>query len=180
MIQQNYSIRNAIPEEYLNIGAFMADVYSKQDGFPKKSEQPDYYDMLVNIGTLTAKPKTELLVAVDFDEQIKGAVVYYGDMKYYGSGGSATLELNTAGFRFLAVDPLTRRQGIGQALVKECIRKAGETKRTQMIIHSTLAMQAAWKIYDHLGFKRSEDLDFLQGELPVFGFRLLFQTDVQP
>jgi hypothetical protein len=42
-----------------------------------------------------------------------------------------------------------------------------------LIIHSTMAMQTAWKMYERLGFKRSEDLDFMQGELPVFGFRLL-------
>jgi hypothetical protein len=34
------------------------------------------------------------------------------------------------------------------------------------------AMQTAWNMYENLGFKRSEDLDFMQGELPVFGFRL--------
>jgi len=30
-------------------------------------------------------------------------------------------------------------------------------------------------MYENLGFKRSEDLDFMQGELPVFGFRLLLK-----
>src|SRR5664279_106006 len=38
MIQQTCIIRNAIPEEYLNIGAFMAYVYSKLDGFPMRNE----------------------------------------------------------------------------------------------------------------------------------------------
>ena len=42
-----------------------------------------------------------------------------------------------------------------------------------MIIHSTMAMQTAWKMYEKLGFKRSGDLDFIQGELPVYGFRLV-------
>jgi hypothetical protein len=27
-------------------------------------------------------------------------------------------------------------------------------------------------MYEKIGFKRAEDLDFMQGELPVFGFRL--------
>jgi hypothetical protein len=36
-------------------------------------------------------------------------------------------------------------------------------------------MQVAWKLYDAMGFKRSEDLDFMQGKLPVFGFRLDIQ-----
>jgi hypothetical protein len=34
-------------------------------------------------------------------------------------------------------------------------------------------MQTAWKMYEGIGFQRSADLDFIQGQLPVFGFRLL-------
>ena len=34
-------------------------------------------------------------------------------------------------------------------------------------------MQVAWQMYEKLGFKKSEDLDFMQGELPVFGFKLV-------
>ena len=45
----------------------------------------------------------------------------------------------------------------------------------EVIIHTTKAMQTAWKMYEGFGFKRSEDLDFMQGELPVFGFRLQMQ-----
>jgi hypothetical protein len=36
----------------------------------------------------------------------------------------------------------------------------------------TQAMQAGWRMYGNLGFGRAPDLDFMQGELPVFGFRL--------
>ena len=151
----------------------MAQVYSQLEGFPKESEQPDYYKMLANIGGLTTKPGTELLVAVSPRDEIAGAVVYFTDMKYYGSGGTATKEQNACGFRLLAVDPLTRGQGIGKLLTDECIRKAKDKKVDQMVIHTTMAMQTAWKMYETLGFKRSEDLDFMQGELPVYGFRLL-------
>jgi ribosomal protein S18 acetylase RimI-like enzyme len=93
-------------------------------------------------------------------------------MKDYGSGGIATREENTSGFRLLAVDPASRGQGIGKLLTIECIRKAKGKKSDQVIIHTTMAMQTAWKMYENLGFRRSEDLDFMQGELPVFGFRL--------
>ena len=174
MNKQEYAVRNARLEEHLKIGGLMVDVYSQLEGFPKETEQPGYYQMLKNIGTLTTNPETELLIAISSEAQIAGAVVYFGDMKYYGSGGTATSESNSAGFRFLAVDPKVRRQGIGNLLIEECIRKARESHRTQMIIHSTKAMQTAWKIYLNLGFKESEDLDFLQGELPVFGFRFVY------
>ena len=166
-------IRNAKPAEFEEIGKLMIQVYSQLEGFPKESEQPDYYKMLAQIGELTNKPETELLVAVSNEGKISGAVVYFSDMKYYGSGGTATKEQKASGFRLLAVDPLTRGHGIGKLLVNECIRKAKDKKLSRVIIHTTMAMQTAWKMYEGLGFKRSEDLDFKQGELPVFGFRLL-------
>lgn len=172
MNHPTYTIRNAHPSEFAAIGKLMVQVYSHLEGFPKASEQPNYYKMLANIGDLTNQPETELLVAVSGDGNIAGGVVYFNDMQYYGSGGTATLEKNAAGFRLLAVDPLTRGQGIGKLLVNECIRKAKDKKLAQMVIHTTQSMQTAWKMYEAIGFRRSEDLDFMQGELPVFGFRL--------
>ncbi len=129
--------------------------------------------MLANIGELTKKPATELLVAVSPEGKTAGGVVYFSDMKYYGSGSSATKEQNASGFRLLAVNPSCRGKGIGKLLTTECIRKAKNQKHHQVVIHTTKAMPVAWKMYEKLGFHRSDDLDFMQGELPVFGFRLL-------
>lgn len=173
MNKREHIVRNAKASEFEEIGKLMVQVYSQLKGFPKESEQPDYYKMLANIGELTKKPKTELLVAVSSEGKIRGGVVYFSDMKFYGSGGTAAKEQNSSGFRLLAVDPSTRGQGIGRLLTNKCIRKAKDLKHYQVVIHTTKAMQVAWKMYENLGFKRSEDLDFMQGELPVFGFRLL-------
>ncbi|MEJ8757462.1 GNAT family N-acetyltransferase [Pontibacter sp. H259] len=172
MSQPHYIIRNAKPSEFSAIGKLMVQVYSQLDSFPKEDEQPAYYSMLYNIGEFTNKPETELLVAVADDGKIGGAVVYFGNMQYYGSGGTATQEQNAAGFRLLAVSPEARGLGIGKMLTLECIRKAKQSNLSQVIIHSTKAMQTAWAMYERLGFKRSEDLDFMQQELPVYGFRL--------
>ncbi|MBC5772457.1 GNAT family N-acetyltransferase [Pontibacter sp. KCTC 32443] len=172
MTQSLYTIRNAHPSEFAAIGKLMVQVYSQLEGFPKEEEQPAYYNLLYNIGEFTNKPDTELLVAVADDGKIVGAVVYFGDMQYYGSGGTATQEKDAAGFRLLAVDPSARGQGIGKLLTLECIKKAKDSNLSQVIIHSTKAMQTAWQIYERLGFKRSQDLDFMQQELPVYGFRL--------
>ncbi|MBC8047366.1 MAG: GNAT family N-acetyltransferase [Fimbriimonadaceae bacterium] len=174
MDQQEYKVRNAFPSEFEEIGKLMVKVYSQLEGFPKPTEQPNYYKMLANIGELTMKPETELLVGVSSNDKMAGAVIYFSDMQYYGSGGTATREQNACGFRLLAVDPLTRGKGIGKLLTNACITKAKDKKISQMIIHTTMAMQTAWKMYEELGFKRSEDLDFMQEELPVYGFRLLF------
>lgn len=166
------TIRNAKPEEFAAIGQLMVNVYSNLDGFPKPDEQPTYYHMLANVGALTEKPATDLLVATIDDDKIVGAVVFFSDMKFYGSGGTAAREENAAGFRLLAVSPAHRGMGIGKVLTMGCIQRAKEMKRAQIIIHTTMAMQTAWKMYEKIGFKRSEDLDFMQGTLAVFGFRM--------
>ena len=175
MDNQYYDVREAHPEEFARIGALMVDVYASLDGFPSPDEQPGYYDLLANIGDLTSNPSTKLIVAVSKSGHIGGAVLYLGDMKYYGSGRTAPKERHAAGFRLLAVDPATRGQGIGKLLSIACLQMAKDEKQPQMIIHSTKAMQVAWKMYEKLGFKRSEDLDFKQGDLQVYGFRLILK-----
>jgi len=174
---QAYTIRSAMPSEFLEIGRLLVEVYSRQHGFPKQADQPDYYKLLANVGDFTRVPGTELLVALSPEGKIEGAVVYFNDMKNYGSGGTATTELNTAGFRLLAVNHKARGKGIGKLLTQECINKARANNLSQIIIHTTMAMQTAWRMYESMGFKRSGDLDFMQGDLSVYGFRLTLKKE---
>jgi GNAT superfamily N-acetyltransferase len=173
MSDQLYNVRNADPSEFGKIGQLMVNVYSQLDGFPNETEQPEYFQVLRDVGAFTQKPDTHLLVAVTENNTILGALLYFDDMAYYGSGGTAIKEKNASGFRLLAVDPAARGKGIGKLLAEECIRKARQKKNRQLIIHTTKSMPAAWHMYEKMGFKRSEDLDFYQGDLHVFGFRLL-------
>jgi GNAT superfamily N-acetyltransferase len=168
----SFSCRNANPSEFESIGQLMVSVYANLDGFPKESEQPAYYRMLAQVGSFVENPGTEILVAVNEKNDILGAVVFFSDMQFYGSGGTATQEKNAAGFRLLAVSDEARGLGIGKLLTNACIEKAKVKKRAQLIIHTTMAMLPAWRMYEKLGFERSVDLDFMQGQLPVFGFRL--------
>lgn len=174
MATERFFIRNAKPSEYGAIGQLMVGVYSSLEGFPKPADQPAYYDMLKNVGQLTQQAGTEIIVAALKEDKAIGAVVYFKDMKHYGSGGAATREFNAAGFRLLAVDPACRGMGIGKALTLECLRRAKGHGRNHLVIHTTMAMQTAWKMYEAIGFLRAPDLDFTQRNLPVFGFRYRF------
>lgn len=166
------NVRNAKPSEFASVGKLMVNAYNSLEGFPKANEQPGYFHMLANVGELTKQPGTELLVAVDDQDNLLGAVVFYHDMQYYGAGGTAKNEKNACGFRLLAVDPKARGRGIGKMLTGECIRKAKANHVQYLLIHTTAAMQIAWQMYEKLGFKRAADLDFRVGEFPVYGFRL--------
>ncbi|SHJ28087.1 GNAT family N-acetyltransferase [Aquimarina spongiae] len=174
-MNQEFIIRNAKEEEFKNIGGLMVQVYSALEGFPKINDQPEYYEVLKNVGDLTKNSNTELIVAVSEQGKIGGAVVYFRDLKDYGSGGSISLEneKNASGFRLLAVDPETRGMGIGKKLILECIQRSEASNFEQIIIHSTKTMHTAWKMHEKLGFKRSEELDFMLGDLGVFGFRYI-------
>ncbi|GLH68797.1 N-acetyltransferase [Geothrix rubra] len=166
-----FLIREARHDEFDELGRLMVAVYAGLVGFPGPEEQPRYYDLLTHIGRMAEKPGAKLLVAVA-EGRILGGVVHFSDMAQYGSGGSATGERDASGFRLLAVGPDARGMGVGKALVQRCIDFAKEEGHGQVILHSTEAMKVAWGMYERLGFERSPDLDFLQGELPVFGFRL--------
>lgn len=167
-----FTIRNAKPSEFKEIGKLMVKVYSELEGFPKANEQPKYYNTLANIGDFTRKPDSELLIAISPIGEILGGVLYFSDMQYYGSGGSAPLEKNASGFRLLAVSNSARGLGVGKALSKTCIENAKKKGHKQVLIHTTEFMKIAWDMYEKLGFKKSEELDFKQGNLQVYGFRL--------
>jgi len=166
------TIRELSPQEADALGGLMVRAYSGLAGFPSPSEQPGYYQMLRDIGSFAERPGATILVAVSPNAELLGGVVYFGDMSQYGSGGAATSETDASGMRLLGVDPRFRHCGVGKALTEACIELARKSGRAQVILHTTKAMQVAWNLYEKLGFVRSEDLDFHQQELPVFGFRL--------
>jgi GNAT superfamily N-acetyltransferase len=168
-------IHDLRPEEAEALGRLMVGVYASLEGFPTPAEQPAYYDLLANVGRFTGKPGARVLVAHSAGGELVGGVVYFADMAQYGSGGTATQERNASGIRLLGIDARFRGLGAGRALTEACIQLAREAGHGQVILHTTQAMQAAWGLYERMGFARSEDLDFLQQGFPVFGFRLRLQ-----
>lgn len=167
------TIRNATPGEYTAVGALLVNAYSQLDGFPSPAEQPDYYKTLANVGQLLQAPGTEILVAVDNDNTILGCMVYYANMQYYGPHEISIQEENAAGLRLLAVRPNMQGLGIGKQLTRAGIEKARAQGKVQVILHSTTAMKIAWAMYEKMGFTRSEDIDFVQSGLGVYGFRIV-------
>ncbi|WP_018623573.1 GNAT family N-acetyltransferase [Kangiella aquimarina] len=175
MNMTEFTIEKVQTDDFDRIGKLLVRVYSSLDGFPKPDEQPDYYRMLLNVGDLTLVPTTEILVAKDSNGKNIGAVVFFSDMKHYGSGGTAVHEKNACGFRLLAVDPDARGLGVGKALSMACIERARNLGKGKVVIHSTEAMKVAWGMYERLGFERALDLDFMQQKLKVYGFRLILK-----
>lgn len=169
---KRFEVRCAHPNEYEALGQMTLEIYEQLPGMPSRDEQPAYYSMLYSVGDRANKPTIEILVAVTPDKALLGGVTFVGDMAYYDSGGTAGRVTGSSGIRLLAVKPEARGAGVGRALTNACIQRAIERGSVQVILHSTKSMNIAWGMYQRMGFLRSPDLDFSQGELSVYGFRL--------
>ena len=75
--------------------------------------------------------------------------------------------------RLLAVAPEARGQGIGEALVNECVRRARRMGATELGLHTSRSMEVAMRMYRRLGFVRAPEHDFQpEGAELVEGYRL--------
>ena len=169
---KKFEVRRAHPVEYETLGRMTVQIYEALPGMPSTAEQPSYYAMLFDVESRANKPTIDILVAVTPDNELLGGVTFVGDMKYYDSGGTASTNTQSSGIRLLAVKPAARGFGVGRALTEACIQKAIEGGSAQVILHTTESMKIAWGMYQRMGFRKSPDLDFSQGKLAVYGFRL--------
>ncbi len=165
-------VRGARPEELPRLGALIADAYAALPGMPGPTNQPAYYAMVRDAAARARNPAIHVLAAVGPGDALFGSADFIDDMAHYGSGGMATTRVNAAGIRLLAVAKEWRGHGVGKALSRYCIEQARALGRSTLVLHTTRAMETAWRMYEQLGFQRVADLDFRQGALDVFGFEL--------
>ncbi|MEJ2042807.1 MAG: GNAT family N-acetyltransferase [Reinekea sp.] len=175
----NITVRDVFLSEHKALSELLVSVYSQLPGFPLPDEQPGYYEALKHVGELVEQDSIRVMVAVSDLGNVLGCIAYFDNMSVYGSGSIADHQPNACGIRFLAVDANARGLGIGRKLVNCCFELAREANHQQIILHTTTAMIAAWRLCESLGFQRSTDLDFLQEGLPVYGFRYHMSKDYE-
>jgi GNAT superfamily N-acetyltransferase len=112
----------------------------------------------------------EVLVAVDGDGGVLGAVTYVPD----ASSPLAEFDApDAAGIRMLAVAPAAQGRGVGEALTRACIDRATSAGRAALLLDSTEWMTTAHRLYGRLGFERAPELDWEVGPgLRLRAFRL--------
>jgi GNAT superfamily N-acetyltransferase len=108
--------------------------------------------------TLAHIDPAEQIVA-EQDGHIVGAVLLYRAGAVFDGPDGETVQLEHPEVRLLAVAPAARRQGVGKALVHECIRRARQSGSSAIQLHTTDFMQTAMCLYERLGFVHAPDLD---------------------
>ena len=109
------------------------------------------------MATLTDPAPAQHMVA-EKEGVILGSVLLYPPGTAFSTPDEGPLACPEV--RLLAVAPEARGQGIGTALMKECIRRARRLGVVCLNLHTTDMMQVAMRMYERMGFVRFPDLDF--------------------
>ncbi len=109
------------------------------------------------LATLRETGPVQRLVAVDMTG-IVGSVLLYPPLANAYNG----VEVNVPApeVRLLAVVPRGRGQGVGTALMEECVQRTRQMGATQLGLHTMEVMQAAIRMYERMGFVHTPALDF--------------------
>jgi GNAT superfamily N-acetyltransferase len=109
------------------------------------------------LATLTEVAPAQQIVA-EKEGAILGSVLLYPPGTAFSTPDEGPLTCPEV--RLLAVTPEARGQGIGTALMQECIRRARRLGADCLNLHTTDMMQVAMRMYERMGFVRAPDLDF--------------------
>jgi ribosomal protein S18 acetylase RimI-like enzyme len=101
---------------------------------------------------------TEIVVA-ELDGEIVGAVGYVGPHRPKPDFFDPEWPM----VRFMSVVPKARGQGVGQALLHECIRRAERDSTRLIALHTTPVMEAAQSMYRRAGFEVVRHLPDMYG-----------------
>jgi ribosomal protein S18 acetylase RimI-like enzyme len=106
---------------------------------------------------LDAEGALERIVAEQKGVLLGSVMLYPASANAYDNpiAGSGWPEL-----RLLAVAPWARGQGVGTALVEECMRRARCAGASALGLHTSESLQTAIRMYERMGFVRAPEGDF--------------------
>lgn len=121
-------------------------------------------------GALAVEGQAARIVAVQDGELVGSVMLFPPDTQSYGDAGARA---SVPELRMLAVAPSARGQGVGQALVEECVRRARRAGATALGLHTSVSLHAAICLYERMGFVRAPEDDFQpEGAELVTAYRL--------
>ncbi|MGD0353332.1 MAG: GNAT family N-acetyltransferase [Dehalococcoidia bacterium] len=154
MVNKNILIRNARSDELDEVSLLLKDAYQQYENIIRPEAWKPYLEDIMDVRS--RRGKSDLIVA-ELNHRLTGSVTLYLDGSHSfpeaWPGGWAVV-------RLLAVHPKYRGQGIGRALMEECIHRCRQAKVAAIGLHTTEAMDIARQMYERMGFVRVPESDF--------------------
>lgn len=154
MVNKNILIRNARSDELDEVSLLLKDAYQQYENIIRPEAWKSYLEDIMDVQSRLGE--SDLIVA-ELNHRLAGCVTLYLD------GSHSFPEAWPRGWavvRLLAVHPEYRGQGIGRALMQECIHRCRQAKVAAIGLHTTEAMDIARKMYERIGFARFTESDF--------------------
>lgn len=161
-------IRDARPNERAIIRELTLRAYAEHAAVMQPSAWEGLRDAIRS--ALGSEEPAERIVAERGGALVASVLLFSPEASAYGgaAGGQGAPEI-----RMLAVAPEARGQGLGEALVAECIRRARQAGASEIGLHTSHSLRAAIRLYERLGFARAPQYDFQPpGAELVMGYRL--------
>jgi GNAT superfamily N-acetyltransferase len=149
-----FIIRNARPEELDEVSLLLRDAYQQYENFIPPERWKQYLEDIVDMRSRLGE--SDLIVA-ELNNRLVGSVTLYLDGSH---SFPEAWPMSWAMVRLLAVHPEYRGQGIGHALMEECIRRCRNSKIAAIGLHTAEAMYVARQMYERMGFVRVPESDF--------------------
>jgi GNAT superfamily N-acetyltransferase len=145
---------------------------SAYEEYAAKMPPDAWEEYRANIVSTLADVKPAEQIVAEQSGRVVGSVLLYPAGTFVHVPDDAPIVLEFPEVRLLAVAPKARGQGIGTALMQECIRRARVAGVPILTLHTTDMMEVGMRMYERLGFQRAPEIDFYPAEnVVVKGYR---------
>lgn len=142
-------IREARDEELDTVASLTVDAYAEYAA----RMSPDAWSIFASeIANVRGRLDDSQLLVAERDGALVGSVTMFAGWRGAQEG--------TAGVRMLAVPPANRGEGVGRALMEECLRRARDSGKHRIVLTTTQEMAAIREITESMGFTREPGLDY--------------------
>ena len=153
------SIRDARGDELDAVAGLLGDVYGVFRPYLPPAAWQRYIGEIVDVRSRAGECQ---VIVAERDGRLVGTIGLYPD------ASRSALERWPAGWasiRTLAVHADWRRHGIGEALARECVRRARGFAASAIGLHTAPHMPVATRLYERVGFRRAPAFDIEIGEM---------------
>ena len=151
-------IRRLLPGEERAAGDVTALAYRRQA--EPASSNPDYLERVADVATRVRH--AVVLVATE-DGRVAGSVTVELTGRIPGGHPRPPLEPGQAHVRMLGVRPDAQGRGIGRRLMEGAADEARRAGKRRITLETTESMRAAQHLYESMGYRRLDDLEFDDG-----------------
>jgi len=123
------------------------------------SEYNEWENFCKRIGSMSSLSEESEIIVAEFGGEFSGAVAYYSP----GKDSTGYFPNQWASIRLLVVSPGSRGNGIGRALMDECISRAKRDSAQAIGLHTSIIMKVALSMYRRMGFEKIKDIPAIHG-----------------